>query len=154
MLDIYVDADGCPVKEEVYRVARRYGLKVYVVSNRPVRVPFEPGIQAVGVGDRFDAADDWIVEHVRGDDIAITADIPLADRCLKKGALVLGPRGQPFTQETIGSALAVRALLDHVRQLGETTGGPPPLGKHDRSRFLSSLDEMVQRMRRAREEGP
>ncbi|MBI5016966.1 MAG: YaiI/YqxD family protein [Deltaproteobacteria bacterium] len=148
MLDIYVDADGCPVKDEVYKVARRYGLQVYVVANRPVRVPFEPGIQAVSVGDRFDAADDWIAERAGPDDIAVTADIPLADRCLKKGARVLGPRGQPFTEETIGSALALRALLDHVRQLGEATGGPAPMGKHDRSRFLSSLDQTIQEVRR------
>ncbi|NTU59456.1 MAG: YaiI/YqxD family protein [Deltaproteobacteria bacterium] len=149
MLDIYVDADGCPVKEEVYRVARRYGLKVFVVSNRPVRVPFEVGFQGVVVGDRFDAADDWIAERVGEDDIAVTADIPLAARCLEAGALVLGPRGQPFTEESIGSALAGRELADLLRQMGEVGGGPPPMGKHDRSRFLSSLDEMIQRVRRS-----
>lgn len=148
-MDVYVDADGCPVKEEVYRVARRYGLKVFVVSNRPIRVPFEVGMQAVVVGDRFDAADDWIVERAGEDDLVVTADIPLAARCLEKGALVLGPRGQPFTDESIGAALAARELMDLIRQMGEAAGGPPPMGKQDRSRFLSKLDEMVQAVRRS-----
>jgi uncharacterized protein YaiI (UPF0178 family) len=150
VLDIYVDADGCPVKEEVYRVARRYGLKVFVVSNRPIRVPFEAGIEGVVVSGRFDAADDWIAERAGADDIAVTADIPLAARCLDKGALVLGPRGQPFTDESIGAALASRELMDLIRQMGEAAGGPPPMGKQDRSRFLSSLDEMIQTVRRGR----
>lgn len=150
MLNVYVDADGCPVKEEIYRVARRYSLKVYVVSNRPLRVPFEVGFEAVVVGGRFDAADDWIVEHVEEDDLVVTADIPLAARCLEKAAVVLGPRGLPFTDESIGSALASRELMDLLRQMGENTGGPPPMGKQDRSRFLSALDETIQGVKRAR----
>ena len=150
MLKIYVDADGCPVKDEVYRVARRYGLHVYVVSNRPIRVPFEAGIEAVVVGDRFDAADDWIAERIEEDDAAVTSDIPLADRCLRKGARVLGPKGQEFDERTIGQALASRALMDQLRQMGIAGGGPAPLQQQDRSRFLSRLDEIVQSVRRSR----
>ena len=150
MLDIFVDADGCPVKDEVYRVARRYGLSVYIVSARPIAVPNEPWVRPVSVGGRFDAADDWIAERVGEDDLVITADIPLAARCLERGALVLGTRGQEFTDKTIGSALAGRELMDQLRQMGVASGGPPPLGRQDRSRFLQRLDEMIQAARRAR----
>jgi uncharacterized protein len=147
-MPIYVDADACPVKEEVYRVARRYGIKVYVVANAPLRVPTEDLIELVVVKGRFDAADDWIAERVETGDIAITTDIPLADRCLRRGSRVLSPKGEAFTEEAIGDAVATRALLDMLRQSGEFTGGPAPFAKSDRSRFLSKLDEMVHASRR------
>jgi uncharacterized protein len=142
-MPIYVDADACPVKDEVYRVARRYGIKVYVVANTPIRVPPEDLIELVVVRGGFDAADDWIVERVGAGDIAITADIPLADRCLRRDARVLGPKGLVFTEESIGNAVATRALLDMLRQSGEFGGGPAPFARSDRSRFLSKLDETV-----------
>ncbi|MDW7709524.1 MAG: YaiI/YqxD family protein [Deferrisomatales bacterium] len=149
MPEIYLDADGCPVKDETYRVAQRYGLTVYVVASRALGVPSDPRIHAIAAGGRFDAADDWIAERVGEDDIAVTADIPLAARCLEKGARVLSPRGQDFTEETIGDALASRALMDQLRQMGMASGGPPPMGKADRSRYLSRLDEVIQAIRRA-----
>jgi uncharacterized protein YaiI (UPF0178 family) len=147
-MPIYVDADACPVKEEVYRVARRYGIKVYVVANAPLRVPPEDLIELVVVKGRFDAADDWIAERVETGDIAITTDIPLADRCLRRGSRVMSPKGEEFTEDAIGDAVATRALLDMLRQSGEFTGGPAPFAKSDRSRFLSKLDEMVHASRR------
>ena len=153
MLDIYVDADGCPVKEEVYRVARRYGLSVYVVSNRPIRTPLEEGIRPVVVGGAFDAADDWISDRAGDADIVVTADLPLAQRCLKKGARVLGPKGQVHDENSIGAALASRDLLDQLRQMGVNTGGPAPFAARDRSAFLSRLDETVQRLRRGAPSG-
>jgi uncharacterized protein YaiI (UPF0178 family) len=149
MLEIYVDADGCPVKDEVYKVARRYELLTYVVSNRHIRVPFEEKIRAVVVGDAFDAADDWIAERVGEDDIVITADLPLADRCIKAGAAVLGPKGQVHDENSIGSALASRELMDQLRQMGMQTGGPAPMDKRGRSTFLARLDETIQRIRTA-----
>jgi hypothetical protein len=147
-MPIHVDADACPVKDEVYRVARRYGIKVYVVSNAPIRVPQEALIERVVVKGGFDAADDWIVEHVVAGDIVVTTDIPLADRCLRRGARVLGPKGLEFTEDAIGDALATRALLDMLRQSGEFGGGPAPFSKADRSRFLSKLDQMIHAVRR------
>ncbi len=147
-MPIYVDADACPVKDEVYRVARRYEIKVFVVSNAPLRVPQEPLVELVVVRGGFDAADDWIVEHSGVGDIAITADIPLAGRCLSQSVRVLGPKGLEFTEDAIGDALATRALLDMLRQSGEFTGGPTPFAKSDRSRFLSKLDEMIHAVRR------
>jgi uncharacterized protein YaiI (UPF0178 family) len=150
---ILVDADGCPVKEEVYRVARRYGLVVYVVSNRQIRVPLEITIRPVVVSGRFDAADDWIAENVREDDIAVTSDLLLAERCIRAGALVLTPKGIVHDDHSIGGALATRELLDSLRQMGEMTGGPPPMTQRDRSFFLSRLDELVlasERNRKAR----
>jgi uncharacterized protein YaiI (UPF0178 family) len=140
---IYVDADACPVKEEVYRVARRYGIKVFIVANSPIRVPREDIIEFIGVKGGFDAADNWIVERAAMGDIVITADIPLAERCLHQGAKVVGPKGLEFTEDAIGNALATRALLDMLRQSDEFGGGPAPFVKADRSRFLSKLDEMV-----------
>jgi len=136
LIKIYVDADGCPVKDEVYRVARRYGLKVYLVSNSPMRIPEEELFELVIVKGQFDAADDWIVEHVSANDIAVSSDIPLAARCLAKGARVLDPKGRVFTQESIGGVLANRDLMAHLRDLGNFTGGPGPFAKRDRSRFL------------------
>jgi uncharacterized protein YaiI (UPF0178 family) len=145
---IFIDADACPVKSEVYRVADRYRLEVTVVANSWMRVPKNDRLLLEVVEDGFDAADDWIVDHVTADDIVVTADIPLAHRCLKKGARVLGTKGVPFTDANIGSALATRDLLSELRDLGEVRGGPPPLRRRDRSKFLQQLDEMVQKIRR------
>jgi uncharacterized protein len=147
-MPIYIDADACPVKEEVYRVARRYGIKVFVVANAPIRVPGDDIIELVVVRGRFDAADDRIVQGIAAGDIVITADIPLADRCIRAGARVLGPKGVEFTEDAIGDALATRALLDMLRQSGEFGGGPAPFAKADRSRFLGKLDELVHAVRR------
>ncbi len=149
MLHIIVDADACPVKKEIYRVAGRYQLNVTLVANAWMRVPNERWITLEVVGDRFDAADDWIAENVQAHDIVLTADIPLASRCLAKGARVLGPTGKPFTDDNIGSAVATRELLAGLRAAGEITGGPPPLQKNDRSRFLQQLDNVIQSIRRA-----
>lgn len=148
MLHIYIDADSCPVKQEVYRVASRYRLDVTLVANSRMHVPSEQRVTLMVVKGGFDAADDWIVEHVGIQDIVVTADILLADRCLKKGALVVGPTGKPFTAESIGSAVAIRDLMAELRSSGEMTGGPAPLKKQDRSRFLHQLDEMIQLIRR------
>ena len=148
MLHIYIDADACPVKQEVYRVAKRYGLDVTLVANSWMRVPDERWLRLEVVGGGFDEADDWIVEHVEADDIVITADIPLASRCIKAGASVIGTTGKPFTENNIGSVLATRDLLSELRGAGEITGGPPPLQKRDRSRFLQALDEAIQTIRR------
>jgi uncharacterized protein YaiI (UPF0178 family) len=132
------------VKEEVYRVAGRYGLRVKVVSNAWMRVPDREGVELVVVGDRFDAADDWIAERAGERDIVISADIPLASRCLEKGARVVGPTGRLFDQDNIGDLLASRELMSHLRDMGTVTGGPAPFGKKDRSRFLQRLDDLVQ----------
>jgi uncharacterized protein YaiI (UPF0178 family) len=145
--DIYVDADGCPVKPEVYRIAQRHGLKVVVVANAWLAVPKEPWLELVVVCDRLDAADDWIAEHVSGNDIVVSGDIPLASRCLKRGARVVGPFGRVFTEATIGEALAGREIQSHLRELGVTTGGPAPFGKQERSRFLQRLEEVVRERR-------
>jgi uncharacterized protein YaiI (UPF0178 family) len=145
---IFVDADACPVKEEIYKVARRYLINVLVVSNSPIRVPKEDLVEAVVVSGGFDVADDWIAARAAKGDIVITADIPLAGRCLQQGARVLGPKGAEFTEVAIGDALATRALLDMLRQSGEFGGGPSPFARSDRSRFLSKLDELVHAARR------
>jgi uncharacterized protein YaiI (UPF0178 family) len=141
---ILIDADGCPVKDEVYRVAKRYGLQVKVVSNAWMRTPDQGGIELVVVGNRFDAADDWIVEQAGESDIVISPDIPLASRCLERGARVLGPTGRPFHRDNIGDLMASRELMSQLRDMGTVTGGPAPFGKKDRSRFLQRLDETVQ----------
>ena len=143
MCEIFVDADGCPVKPEIYRVAQRHGLGVTVVSNSRMQVPREDWLKLVLVEGQFDAADDWIVDHVTGGDIVITSDIPLAARCLRQGAAVLDTRGGLFSEDSIGDALASRALLSHLRDLGGITGGPAPFEKKDRSRFLHRLDETI-----------
>ena len=148
MTSIYVDADACPVKNEIYRVAERYGLKVYIVSNSYLNVPRDPRLELVVVNDSFDAADNWIAERAGEGDIVVTADIPLADRSLKKGAAVIGNTGVPFTTASIGMAMANRELLTNLRAMGEVTGGPKPMSQRDRSRFLSALDEAIQRIRR------
>ena len=145
MLEIFVDADACPMKDEVYVVATRYGVPVAVVANSRIHVPPGLGAELVLVPEGPDAADDWIAEAVRPGDVVITADVPLAARCLRAGARVPGSNGQPFETESIGDALATRNLKDALRGAGVTTGGPPPLTAKDRSRFLSKLDELVHR---------
>ena len=152
MLTIYVDADACPVNDEIYRVARRYALRVAVVANAPLRVPANELVELI-VRPGFGAADDWIAEQAEPGDIVVTADIPLAARCLAKGARVLDPKGRPFTDNDIGSALAMRDLMDELRQGGTLTGGPAPMSPKDRSRFLSKLDEAVNAVRRAHPSG-
>lgn len=148
MLVIYVDADGCPVKEEVYRVASRYDLQVRLASNSWMRTPDSARIELVVVDDHKDAADDWIVEQVDEHDIVITGDILLASRCIEKGASVLGLKGRPFTEDNIGSAVAMRNLMSDLRDSGERTRGPAAFTKKDRSQFLQSLDRMVHAVRR------
>jgi len=145
---IFVDADACPVKTEVYRVAERYGLKVFVVANSFMNVPRSDMIERVIVNEGPDAADNWIAERAGSGDIVITADIPLAGRCVKKGAAVIGPTGKPFTDDSIGMALATRDLLTDLRSAGATTRGPPPLSRQDISRFLSALDLAVTQLKR------
>jgi uncharacterized protein YaiI (UPF0178 family) len=148
VLEIYVDGDACPVKDEVYRVAGRYGLKVKVVSNGWLRVPESPLIERVTVTDGLDRADDWIVEHVGQGDVAVTADVPLASRCIKQGARVIAPNGRPFTEASIGNDLATRNLLTELRDTGQIRGGGRPFTKEDRSRFLQALDTAIQAIRR------
>ena len=145
---IFIDADACPVKDEVYKVARRYRLQVYVVSNSFMQIPKDPLIERIIVDAGPDVADDWIAEQARAGDIVVTADIPLAARCLESSALVLKSNGQPFTTDSIGSALAGRAIGEHLRSMGEITRGPPPFAAADRSRFLQALDEAVIKGRR------
>jgi uncharacterized protein YaiI (UPF0178 family) len=144
MLAIFVDADACPVKDEVYVVATRYGLAVALVSNAPLYVPPGFGVQSIVVDEGPDAADDWIAEHVQAGDVVVTADIPLAARCLAKHARVLGSDGRPFTEDSIGGALATRALKSDLRDAGVQTRGPRAITDRDRSRFAAKLDELVQ----------
>jgi uncharacterized protein YaiI (UPF0178 family) len=148
-IQIYIDADACPVKNEVYRVAERHGLKVFVVSNAPIMVPREPWIERIVVGGATDAADDWIAERAKPGDVVITADVPLASRAVKAGAAVIAPNGKPFDEDSIGLALATRNLLHDLRSAGAVTGGPKPFEPRDRSRFLSALDQAIVRLRRA-----
>lgn len=146
---ILVDADACPVKDEIYKVAWRMEVPVTLVSNAHLRVPQHPLITRVVVSEGFDAADNWIAEHSNAGSVVVTADILLADRCLKAGAAaVLSPNGKPFTTSSIGSAVAVRAIMADLRAGGDRIGGPPPFGKEDRSRFLSALDSALVRARR------
>lgn len=146
---IYVDADACPVKEEIFKVALRTEVPVTLVSNSYLRLERHPLFDQVVVDKDPDAADDHIAAHAGPTSIVITADIPLADRCLKAGATVLSPNGKPFTDASIGSAMAVRALMQDLRSGGATIGGPPPFEKRDRSRFLSALDTAIVRLRKA-----
>ena len=141
---IFIDADGCPVKEETYKVAMRYQISVVVVANRPLNIPLHPLIRLEVVAQGPDEADNWIAENIVANHICITTDIPLADRCLKKSARVLGSRGDEFTEDMIGEAMATRELMKHLRELGEMKGGPPPFEKRDRSNFLSGLDRIIQ----------
>jgi len=149
-LRILVDADACPVKDEIYRVAGRYRVPVTIVSNSPIRIPKDPLIDRVLVSDGFDAADDWIAESTAPGTLVVTADILLADRCLKAGGTVLSSTGKPFTLASIGSAIATRAIMADLRAGGEQIGGPPPFSKTDRSRFLQALDTALVQMARAR----
>jgi uncharacterized protein len=152
MFILYVDGDACPVKEEVYRVARRYAMPVKVVANAPLRVPTGPLFEQV-VRTGFGAADDWIAEHAGPGDVVVTADVPLAARCVAAGAAVLDPKGRPFTDADVGAALAMRDLREELRQSGQMTGGPAPLTAKDRSRFLGKLDQLVTAARRANPQG-
>jgi hypothetical protein len=155
MISIFIDADACPVKQEIYRVAERHALKgvalkVFVVSNSPIAVPRDMGdlIERVVVGAGMDEADNWIAERAHAGDIVITADVPLASRCVKAGADVIAPNGKVFTEESIGMTLATRNLMDSLRSAGEITGGPKPFAPRDRSSFLSALDRAIVRLTR------
>ncbi len=148
MIDIYVDADASPVKGETVRVAKRYGLKVFFVSNCKMRMPDYERAEKIIVGDHMDAADDWIVEHLSKGDIVVSADVPLASRCIKKGAVVLDPNGRVLNEETIGEALSHRDIMTFLRETGSMVGFSPPYHKKYRSRFLQRLDDLVQAKRR------
>lgn len=145
-IHIYVDADACPVKDEIYRVAERHKLPVTVVAGGFIRVPSDPLIERIAAGPGLDAADDWIAERVGPGAIVITSDIPLASRCVKAGAAVIAPTGKPFTEQSIGMTLAVRNLMHDLRSSGEVTGGPRPFAPQDRSAFLSALDQAIRRL--------
>lgn len=147
-IHIYVDADACPVKDEIYRVAERHRVPVTVVAAGFIRVPPDPLIERIAAGPGMDAADDWIAERAGPGAIVITADIPLASRCIKAGAAVIAPNGKPFTEADIGMALAVRNLMHDLRSAGEMTGGPWPFAPRDRSTFLSALDQAIRRLQR------
>lgn len=151
MPHVYVDADDCAVKDEIYRVAKRYSLRVTLVTNQWMHTPDDERIELIVVKDDFDAADDWIVEHVGRDDIVICSDIPLASRCLERGARVMNARGRLFTEDDIGQALAMRELKSTLRESGVMTGGPKPFTPRDRSQFLQRLDQEVHAARRSRE---
>ncbi len=148
-VNILVDADACPVKDEIYRVALRHKVPVIIVSNSPFRIPIDPLISRIVVDDSFDAADDWIAQRAGERSVVITADILLADRCVKAGSHVLANNGRPFTANSIGSAVATRAIMADLRAGGDIIGGPPPFSKADRSRFLSALDEVLVRLKRS-----
>jgi len=148
VLNIYIDADGCAVKDEVYKVACRYKLEVFVVANKPLVIPMSAKIHMQVTSGGFDAADDWIAENISQGDILITSDLLLADRCIKRQARVLGPKGHEFDEENIGSALASRELMAHLRQMGNVNTGPAPMAKADRSKFLSKLDQIIQSIRK------
>ena len=149
LVRILVDADACPVKDEVYKVAFRRGVAVRVVSNSALRIPDHPLIERVVVSDSFDAADDWIADHADAQTVVVTGDILLADRCLKQGATVIGNNGKPFTASSIGGAIATRAIMADLRSGAGVTGGPAPFAKTDRSRFLQALDTALVRLEKA-----
>jgi uncharacterized protein YaiI (UPF0178 family) len=151
---IYIDADACPVKDEIYRVASRHGLPVSVVAGNFIRVPHDPLIERIAAGSGVDAADDWIAERAGPGDIVITSDIPLASRCVKAGCEVIAPNGKPFTEASIGMTLAVRNLMTDLRSSGEVTGGPKSFAARDRSTFLSALDQAIRRIQRQRSQLP
>ncbi|MCX5804690.1 MAG: YaiI/YqxD family protein [Proteobacteria bacterium] len=150
MITIYVDADASPVKNESIKVAKRYGLKIFFVSNFKMKIPKDELIETVVVSDSLDAADDWIVDHIVEKDIVVSADVPLVSRCIKKGARVLDPNGRVFTEESIGEALAHRDLMTYLRDLGTMTGGSTPRKKRDSSRFLQRLDDLIQAILRGK----
>ncbi len=143
-MKIYIDADGCAVKDEVYKVAKRYSLKVILVANKALTIPLDPNIEMQVVGGGFDAADDWIVENISNTDILVTSDLLLADRAIKRQARVLGPKGRELDEENIGDVLGTRELMSHLRDLGNTKTGPAPMTNLDRSQFLSTLDRIIQ----------
>lgn len=145
---IYIDADACPVKDEIYRVAARFKLPVSVVAGNYLRVPQDPLIECIAAGSGMDAADDWIAERAGPSDVVVTADIPLASRCIKRGAAVIAPNGKPFTEQSIGMTLAMRNLMTDLRSSGEITGGPKSFAPRDRSAFLSALDQTIRRIQR------
>lgn len=147
-IKIYIDADACPVKDEIYKVAFRHNVPVWVVSNSFMRVPDHPLVSRIIVSAGADVADDYIAEQVDENSVAITADILLAERCLNANAIAISPSGKPFTENSIGNAVATRALMEGLRSTGDITGGPPPFSKADRSRFLSALDEALVRLKR------
>lgn len=149
-IKIYIDADACPVKEETYKVAIRYGLHTVVVSNSFMQIPSSPLISRIIVTAGPDVADDWIAEHIVAGDVVVTSDIPLAARVLAKEAHAIAPYGPAFTEDSIGLALAQRSIMEHIRSTGETTGGPPPFSSANRSRFLQALDQTIARERRKR----
>ncbi len=149
MTKIYIDADACPVKDEVYRVAERYQLNVIVVANQYINIPMNSLFQMEVVTGKFDAADDWIVEQVQTGDIVITADILLADRCVKKSARVIGHKGDEFTEDNVSSAVANRELMENLRCMGEIKSGPAPMDKKARSKFLGTLDQIIQSLKKA-----
>jgi uncharacterized protein YaiI (UPF0178 family) len=148
-MKIYVDADACPVKEQIYRVAERYELPVVLAANSPMRIPQQPGIELVVVPGSFDVVDDWIAEHVEPGDIVATADVDLAGRVADRGAICVDFRGKEFTPDALGGMLASREVAQYLRGVGVYGGGPPPLTPRDRGRFASKLDEVVNRLRRA-----
>jgi uncharacterized protein len=148
MIQIYIDADACPVKDETYKVAARYKIKTFVVANQYQKVPLDVLIEMKVVSGDFDAADDWIVEQVTNKDIVITSDILLADRCVKKQARVLNPKGHEFTEDNIGSAVSSRELMQNLRHMGEMRGGPAPMDKKARSQFLGTLDQIIQSLKK------
>jgi uncharacterized protein len=153
MITLLIDADACPVKQEIYRVAERHllkgvAIKVFVVSNSPIAVPRDEMIERVVVAAGMDEADNWIAERAKRGDIVVTVDVPLASRCVKAGATVIAPNGKPFTEDSIGPALATRNLLDSLRSAGEITGGPKPFAPRDRSAFLAALDQAIVRLKR------
>lgn len=148
MTKIYIDADGCPVKEEVYKVAERYKLSVILVANKSLNLPLNPLLKMVVVQGGFDAADDWIVENSQAGDIVVTGDILLADRCVKKSVRALGHKGEEFTEDNMGSAVANRELMQNLRHMGEIKGGPAPMDKKARSKFLGTLDTIIQSLKR------
>lgn len=150
MMEIYIDADGCPVKDETYKVAARHNLRVFVVANKSINIPLHPSISMQVVSGNPDAADDWIAENIKPGDICITADIPLADRCLKAGARALGTRGDEWTEDNIGDALATREIMKTLREMGEAKGGPPPMGPRDKSAFLGALEQLIQKIKRGK----
>jgi uncharacterized protein len=150
-IKIYIDGDACPVKDETYKVASRYGLQTFVVSNSFMQIPRSPLIARIIVEAGADAADDWIAEQVVAGDVVVTSDIPLAGRVLAKAAHAIAPYGRAFTQDSIGLALAQRSLMEHIRSTGEITGGPPPFSSANRSQFLQALDQAIAREQRRRQ---
>jgi uncharacterized protein YaiI (UPF0178 family) len=148
MIEIFIDADGCPVKEEIYRVAQRHQFNVFVVANKPMHIPHNPKVKMQVVSGDPDAADNWIAENIRPFDICITADIPLADRCLKAQGYSLDPRGNEWTEDNIGDALATREIMKELREMGEVRGGPSPMTPRDKSNFLSGFEKVIQKVLR------